>query len=89
MFRTSRTSACNMHRRRTRVPVIAGLLLGALLLGGCVTNPVTGRSELALITPAQEISIGDYVLTNGTLAADSLLQIQKTLKPWQLYRIWI
>jgi len=31
------------------------LLLG---LGGCITNPVTGRSELALVTPARELAIG-------------------------------
>ena len=51
------------------------VLLGALL-SGCVTNPVTGRSELALITPAQEIRMGEqnYVPAQqsqgGQLAAD-------------------
>lgn len=29
-----------------------------LALGGCITNPVTGRSELALVTPARELAIG-------------------------------
>ena len=27
-------------------------------MGGCITNPVTGRNELALVTPAQELAIG-------------------------------
>lgn len=32
--------------------------LAALLLGGCATNPVTGKSELALISEQQEIAMG-------------------------------
>lgn len=35
---------------------LVGLI--ALVLGGCITNPVTGRSELALVTPARELAIG-------------------------------
>lgn len=33
-------------------------LLLLLSLGGCITNPVTGRNELALVTPARELAIG-------------------------------
>lgn len=33
-------------------------LLPVLLLGACATNPVTGRSELALISAQQEVQIG-------------------------------
>jgi len=33
-------------------------LLVVLQLGGCITNPVTGKSELGLITPARELAIG-------------------------------
>ena len=36
-------------------PVIALLAL----LGGCTINPVTGERELALVTPAQELAIGE------------------------------
>ena len=36
--------------------LIAALLL--LNLGGCITNPVTGKNELALVTPARELAIG-------------------------------
>ena len=41
--------------RPLRAAILA-LVLSAL--GGCITNPVTGRNELALITPAREIAIG-------------------------------
>ena len=45
--------------RQQPVPTwcLPGLLL-LLIFGGCVTNPVTGRSELALVTPDQELAIG-------------------------------
>ncbi|MCC5846495.1 MAG: M48 family metalloprotease [Verrucomicrobia bacterium] len=36
---------------------LSALLLG-LLIYGCATNPVTGRSELALISEQQEIALG-------------------------------
>ena len=29
-----------------------------VLLGACATNPVTGRSEISLVSPAQELEIG-------------------------------
>ena len=36
-----------------------GALLGtALFAEGCATNPVTGRTELALISESQEIAMG-------------------------------
>jgi predicted Zn-dependent protease len=35
------------------------LVLVALAAGGCATNPVTGRSELALVSEVQEIAIGE------------------------------
>ncbi len=34
------------------------LLLTLLSIGGCITNPVTGKSELAIVSPAQEVAIG-------------------------------
>lgn len=34
------------------------LVLLPALLAGCATNPVTGRSEMSLVTPAQELEIG-------------------------------
>jgi predicted Zn-dependent protease len=34
-------------------------LLAALLLGACATNPVTKKSEIAFVSEAQEISIGN------------------------------
>ena len=40
-------------------------LLLLALLGGCATNPVTGRSELALISTAQEIAIGSQQYAPG------------------------
>jgi predicted Zn-dependent protease len=34
------------------------LLLGLLSLGGCATNPVTGRSEIQMVSESTEIQIG-------------------------------
>lgn len=36
-----------------------GTLLVLLLVNGCATNPVTGKNELALVSKAQEIAIGE------------------------------
>ena len=41
-----------------RAPVRRGATLAAILLTGCATNPVTGRSELALVSESQEIAMG-------------------------------
>jgi predicted Zn-dependent protease len=43
-------------RRRARACAAAGL--ACALAAGCATNPVTGRRQLALITEAQEIQLG-------------------------------
>ncbi|MGD8689874.1 MAG: peptidase M48, partial [Gammaproteobacteria bacterium] len=34
-------------------------ILGTLLAGGCATNPVTGKTQLNLISRADEIRIGE------------------------------
>ena len=43
-----------MTPRRCSFALIAPLLL----LAGCATNPVTGESELALVSEVQELEIG-------------------------------
>jgi len=44
---------------RSRLPALASTVaVLAALLGGCATNPVTGRSEVSLVTAAQELDIG-------------------------------
>jgi len=35
------------------------ILLGIISVSGCVTNPVTGESEISLVSTAQQISIGE------------------------------
>ncbi len=45
-----------INRLRRALPLATVLLLG--LAGGCATNPVTGRSEITLISEAQERQIG-------------------------------
>ena len=42
----------------TRTMAIAALLGASAILGGCSTNPVTGRRELSLISTSQEIEMG-------------------------------
>jgi len=39
--------------------VSLALLLLTLTLAGCATNPVTGKSELALVSQGEEIAIGE------------------------------
>ena len=47
-------------RRVVSVPISALALTGALVLfpGGCARNPVTGKSELSLVSESQEIEMG-------------------------------
>ena len=48
-----------MFRQMTTQTMAVAALLGAsAILGGCSTNPVTGRRELSLISTSQEISMG-------------------------------
>ena len=49
-------------------PLLA--LAGALLLAGCFTNPVTGRKELDMVSPEEELKLG----------AESFADVQKTEK---------
>ena len=41
-----------------RIPRLTATLLAALALAGCAANPVTGRSELHMVSEAQEIQLG-------------------------------
>jgi predicted Zn-dependent protease len=41
-----------------RIPRLTATLLAALALAGCAANPVTGRSELQMVSEAQEIQLG-------------------------------
>ncbi|HSN70263.1 MAG TPA: M48 family metalloprotease [Steroidobacteraceae bacterium] len=43
-----------LGRKRITFSIVAGLLA----VGGCATNPVTGESQLALISESQEIELG-------------------------------
>jgi predicted Zn-dependent protease len=48
-----------MLSKSTRTSLLALLALGSsLALGSCSTNPATGRSQLAMISEAQEIEMG-------------------------------
>ncbi|MDQ3555643.1 MAG: peptidase M48, partial [Gemmatimonadota bacterium] len=44
--------------RTFRLPGLAIPLLAAVVLAGCARNPVTGRTQLALISEGQEIQMG-------------------------------
>lgn len=43
---------------RMKRKILVGLFVSLLVLYGCVTNPVTGRTELGLVSEQQEIAIG-------------------------------
>ena len=40
------------------VPLIAGILVGAFVIGGCEKNPYTGRSQLLMTSVAEEMQMG-------------------------------
>ena len=42
-----------------RQPIVFWAAFTATALAGCVINPVTGDRELALVSPEQEIAIGE------------------------------
>jgi predicted Zn-dependent protease len=46
--------------RRTAIPATLALLstAGLVLLGGCATNPVTGKADVVTMSAAQEVEIG-------------------------------
>ena len=44
--------------RQMMTLAVSGLLGTSVFVGGCSTNPVTGRRELSLISTSQEISMG-------------------------------
>jgi predicted Zn-dependent protease len=46
-----------MSRSRLWKFAATGAVLTAIL-GACATNPVTGRREVSIVTPAQELEIG-------------------------------
>ncbi|MEK7675802.1 MAG: M48 family metallopeptidase [Verrucomicrobiota bacterium] len=45
-------------KMRGSVAVAAIGLLGLLVLAGCITEPITGRRQLSLVAPAQEMQLG-------------------------------
>jgi beta-barrel assembly-enhancing protease len=47
-----------MSQRPGFVLLLFATMLGIIAVAGCATNPVTGRTELALISPSQQIAIG-------------------------------
>lgn len=55
-------------------PVLLLILLG--LLAGCATNPVTGESELTLVSESSELEIGNkqYAPTRQTQGGDYILE---------------
>ncbi len=54
------------------------LVAGAVLIGACAVNPVTGKRELSLVSESQEIQMGQEgaqsVVNTIGLYADSSLQ---------------
>ncbi len=70
--------------KRLKIPILlwfAALLSGAVL-GGCTVNPVTGRSELALVnmTSAEEVALGkpayrQAIQKNGGIFRNSALRV--------------
>ena len=62
----------NSIRRAAVLPVLS-TVLAALLAGGCATNPVTGRSEMAWVSEAQEIQLGSQSYGNMSQAQGGAL----------------
>ena len=58
--------------RRFQTSLILSVLLACLLLSfsGCATNPVTGQSELMLVTEQEEIKMGKDLYPNALWGAE-------------------
>lgn len=69
-----------MMRNTTKRLTSFGLVVLAILMSGCVTNPVTGKSEIRLMSTAQEIQQGTQAYgpmrqsQGGDLSVDPALQ---------------
>ena len=50
--------AMTSSKHQVRRASLTASLVAAAALGGCATNPVSGRSELSLISQSQEIQMG-------------------------------
>jgi predicted Zn-dependent protease len=65
---------------RSLIRFIYLIFIGIVALGGCVTNPVTGESEIGLVSVGQQIEIGEqqYVpaqqMQGGQYVVDPALQ---------------
>ena len=57
--------------------ILAGLLLGLLLLGGCAKAPITGRTQIMMISPQEEKALGfqteKQILKTSKLSTDKAL----------------
>lgn len=58
--------------RKPRTPLILCLVFACLflVLAGCATNPVTGKSELMLVSEEQEIQMGKELYPNALWGAE-------------------
>lgn len=67
-----------MNARSRMGLLVALVIVGTALLPGCATNPVTGRREITLVSPEQELEIGRQgyapVLAEYGLYDDAALQ---------------
>ena len=70
-----------MTPSRTRlvpIRILAALLLAVQAIGGCATNPVTGRKQISLVSEGKELQMGaeadPSVITEYGLYSDQEVQ---------------
>lgn len=56
------------------------VILSLLVLAGCMVNPVTGRQELSLISPQQEVAIGQQQYQSGQQSQGGLYYIDPAVQ---------
>ncbi len=64
---------------RRRWLALAALLAAALAVGGCATNPVTGKRELSLISTEAEIKLGQQHYASAQQAGGGIYAVEQAL----------
>ena len=82
-----------MTPMKARLLLLAAVLAAALVAGGCATNPVTGKSDVVMMSAAQEVETHRLKITREPCHKQSLPRVmrinlhRRPLRPAEAKRI--